>query len=113
MTAPLTPNVPYTHTNEQEHRRMLAFGVERLLDGKIRSFGEITLDANQSSTTLSDRRIGPKSAIMFFPLTENAAGNFGGGGMYVSARTNEQATINHTNDTFADKTFMYVVLGQQ
>lgn len=92
---------------------MLAFGIRQLQVGKIRSFGEVTLDDNSATTTLSDRNIHATSAVILFPTTANAATEFGAGTLHISARTDESATITHVNNAQTDRTFMYVVLGLQ
>lgn len=101
--------VPLDWPDEEEHRRKIAEGVERALNGKVRSVGSITLTANAASSTLTDEKIGPLSFIALYPTTANAAAIVAA--TYVSARTDKSATITHTNNANADKTFMYVVLG--
>lgn len=92
---------------------MIANAVRLLQDGKIRSFGEVTLTENSATSTLSDLNIHAKSAIFLFPTTANAATEFGAGTLHISARTDESATITHVNNAQTDRTFMYVVLGLQ
>lgn len=101
-------DVPINYENETEHRRLLAEAVNSVRNGKVRSTGTVTLEASQTTTTLTDIRIGPESVILFMPTTQNAAGEVG---YYVSARTEGQATITHATDSRTDRTFAYVVLG--
>ena len=105
------PLPPIDWHDEKEHRRKLAESIGGLLDGKVNSVGDVTLTANQATTTLSDRRIGPDSFIHFMPTTANAAAEVGAGGFYVSARAQYSATLTHANNAQADRTFRYVVLG--
>ena len=105
----VAPAVPLEWADEEEHRRKIAEGTELALNGKIRSVGTITLADGSATTALPDKRIGPQSFIGFMPTTANAAGELAT--MYVSARTDESATITHANNAEVDRTFIYVVLG--
>lgn len=104
------PSVPVVWNGPtEEWIRLVAEAVRGLQDGKILATGTVTLTVNAATTTLSDRRIGPNSVILFMPTTANAATALSG--LYVSARTNESATLNHTSNAQTDRTFGYVVLG--
>lgn len=97
------------HHNEREHRRQLADAIADIANGKINSVGSVTLNANQTTTAIDDRRIGTDSVIILVPRTENAAGVLAQ--PWISALTKFQATITHQNDASTDRTFDYVVLG--
>ena len=71
--------------------------------------GTVTLTVSATTTTLSDRRIGASSIILFMPTTSNAAGALSG--LYVTGRQEGQATLNHASDANADKTFGYCIFG--
>ena len=105
------PKSPEFFHRLTEALRQLAETANSLRDGKINTRGEITLRASQTTTTLTDTRIGPNSFIALFPLTANAAGKVAT--TYVSARatTEGQATITHASSADADQDFMYVILG--
>jgi len=103
--------------NPEAHRRELADAISRLQQGKIGSVGSVTLTAISATTTLTDANIGPDSAIILVPTTENASKEFVGlldldsVGIYPSARVNGSATLTHSNHSSSDRTFTYVVLG--
>lgn len=80
-----------------------------VLNGKINATGSVTLTASSATTTLTDRRIGASSVILFMPTTSNAAGALSG--LYVTARIEGQATLNHANNAQTDKTFSYAIFG--
>ena len=80
-----------------------------VMDGHINSLGDLTLTANTTTTTITDRRIGPNSYIDWMPTTSNAAAALAT--TYVSARTEGSATVTHANNSQTDRTFRYVVLG--
>lgn len=85
--------------------------VQNLMRGKMNALGDVTLTASQATTVVSDPLVGPDSCILFMPTTASAATEMGAGSMYVSSRGDGTFTITHVNDTPADRTFRYVVLG--
>lgn len=104
------PVVPISWSGlTEEWVRLVAEVVRSLQDGKILATGNVTLTASAATTTLSDRRIGPNSVILLMPTTANAAAALAT--TYISARTNESATITHANNAQSNKTFGYAVLG--
>lgn len=103
--------VPIDWHDEAEHRRKLAEGANLALQGKVLSVGSVTLAENSAVTVLADTRIGVESFIGFMPTTANAAAEVGNGTLYITGRTDGEATLNHANNTQTDRTFVYVVLG--
>jgi hypothetical protein len=84
--------------------------VNNLVEGKSNNTGTITLAvASATTTTLTDERIGYDSVIVFMPRTANAASAMTN--LYVSARTKGSATLTHSANTSADKTYGYIVVG--
>lgn len=66
-------SVPVTHTDEVEHRRILAEGINAALQGKISPILDVALATSPAtSTTVPDFRVHPGSAILTLPL--DAAG---------------------------------------
>ena len=102
---------PIDWYDEREHRRKLAEIANQAIQGKILSVGTVALTASSATTALADTRIGVDSFIGFMPATANAAAEVGNGTLYVTNRTNGQATINHANNAQTDRDFVYVVLG--
>jgi hypothetical protein len=83
--------------------------VNNLVEGKSNNTGTITLAvASATTTTLNDERIGFDSVILFMPTTANAASAMTN--LYVSARNKGSATLTHSANTSADKTYGYVVI---
>ena len=103
--------VPVDWWDADEHRRLLAQRMNQILLGKLNAGDGVTLTANQTTTTLSDRRIGPESFIGFSPTTANAAAELGAGGFYVSSQGQYTATLTHANNAQTDRTFRYIVIG--
>lgn len=84
--------------------------VNNLVEGKSNNTGTITLAvASATTTTLNDERIGYDSVIVFMPTTANAASAMTN--LYVSAKTQGSATLTHSANTAADKTYGYIVVG--
>ena len=102
---------PVTWHDATEHLRKLAESVNGIIDGRSNAYGTVTLDANQATTTLTDRRIAPDSCIGLMPETANAAAEIGAGTFYVSARTSGSATLTHANNAQADRTYTYAIVG--
>lgn len=106
------PSVPLDWYDPVEHRRKLAEAINLLAQGKLLSTGEVSLTANQATTTLNDDRIGTASFIGLTPLTDNARIETRDNGVpYVSARGKGTATLTHANNAQTDRTFVYVILG--
>ena len=101
--------VPETGTNEKEHRRQLARGVNQSLAGKLNAVTTVTLVAGDVTTVLTDARLTISSYIGLTPLTANAAAAIST--TYVSSRTNGSATLSHANNANVDKTFSVVIIG--
>jgi hypothetical protein len=84
--------------------------VNNLVNGKSNNTGTVTLAvASATTTTLYDERIGYDSVIVFMPTTANAASAMTN--LYVSAKTQGSATLTHSANTAADKTYGYIVVG--
>jgi hypothetical protein len=109
MTLKGYPLVPEVYPNETEHRRKLAQGANLALQGKMNAVVQVTLAANTTTTTLTDKRIGGATFIGFSPLTANAAGALAG--LYVSSQANGTATLTHANTATIDRTFNVLLIG--
>lgn len=96
---------PFDHTFS--HR--LAKIVNGVLGGKINAVTDVTLTANTTTTTITDRRIGPYSFIGLSPVTASAAAVITA--TYVSAQGQYTATITHPNNVDTDKQFVVVIIG--
>lgn len=81
--------------------------------GKIECMAELTLTANAASSTLSDIRIGKYSALIFDPLTANAAAELAAGTLYVTTanRTDGSATVEHANNAQVDRSYRIIIIG--
>ena len=84
--------------------------VNGIMQGKTNNTGTVTLAvASATTTTINDERIGYDSIIAFMPTTANAASAMTN--LYVSAKTKGSATLTHSANTSADKTYGYIIIG--
>jgi|TARA_A100000171_G_scaffold35297_1_gene33845 hypothetical protein len=102
-------NVPLSMPDNSQHLRLVSTTLNNVMDGKLNSTGDITLNANATSTTLSDARIGGDSVIVFMPITAN--GKTAENNLFVSARQSGQATLTHASSSNTDQNFAYIVVG--
>jgi len=95
------------------HARSVSAWASRVNRGKTSNLGEITLTQNVASTTLTDERLTVGSAVLFDPMTANAATELYGATMYVltADRTNGSFVITHANNAQTDRTFRYIIVG--
>ena len=93
----------------REWVRKVAEILNNVMLGRTNNTGTVTLDANSATTTLTDKRLGPKSVITFMPTTANGAAAMTN--LYVSARGKQTATLTHSNTADADKSFNFSISG--
>lgn len=107
----------YSGYRLEERLKKAENNIRNIQNGRIRSNASVTLTANVATTVVTDRRAGRDSTILFMPLTANAAAELGNGTMYVKTTDidprNSQFTINHANNAQADRSFRYIVLGEE
>ena len=84
-----------------------------VLQGKLNATGTVTRAAGPATTTLSDIRSGAETVVHLVPTTSNASSDFGAGTLYMTyPNVNDgEAIINHANNSNADKTFAYTLIG--
>lgn len=101
--------VPLYLNDEREHRRLMAQAINETRRGALNVTGQITLRANQTTTTLVDSRIGAYSFIEFMAETATAAA--AKVSIWVNTRKKGEATINHASNAATDQTFTYAIVG--
>ena len=91
-------------------QRAVAEVVRGIMDGKTNNTGTLTLATGGAlTTTLTDRRIGPDSVIVFVPAS--TAANADATRVYTSAQDQGTATVNHAANITANKTYRYAIIG--
>lgn len=90
--------------------RAVAEVVNGMMNGKTNNTGTVTLRQSQTTTVITDERIGYASVILFMPTTADAADEMAHGHMYVSSRGKGTATISHGSHNSV-MTYSYAVIG--
>lgn len=103
------PPVQENSPNETEHRRQMARMLNRINGGKFNATGTVTLRASQTTTTLTDSRIGATSWVGLMPTTLNAA--FANQLFYIDTFVKGSCVIHHQSNAATDQTFTYLVIG--
>ena len=105
------PGVRISFRTWQEAVRALSEAVNRILNGKLNATIEVTLDAGETSTTVSNPRLTATSFIGFCPLTATAATTIMGGGLYVSSQDTGELILAHLDEASTDRTFRLLIIG--
>jgi len=103
------PTVPLFISDTAQHLRLVSSSLNNTINGKLNSTGTITLRASQTTTTLTDARLGGNSVILFMPITAN--GRTGLNGLHVSARASGSATLTHASSGNTDQNLAYTIIG--
>jgi hypothetical protein len=84
---------------------LMATTINEHTKGRANNFGEVTLTASATSTTVADVRV--KSSMVIFLSPRSATAAVATGNAYISAVTDGSFTITHANTADADKNFWY------
>lgn len=84
--------------------RLVAQVVNGLLKGQSNNQIEVTLRAGNTTTTITDPRLGTESNLHLAPLTANAS-VAEKAGIWISARATGSMTLTHANSANADQLF--------
>ena len=91
-------------------QRAVSEVVRNIMDGKTNNTGTVTLaTGGATTTTLTDRRIGPDSVITFVPAS--SAANADSSRIYASSQGQGTATVNHVANVVSSKTYRYAIIG--
>lgn len=93
--------------------RGIVSAVNAFLRGSVPWVADLTLTANAASTTLTDARLTYFSAVVFMPMTANAAAEIGAGTLYVLQANMKTGVwvITHANNAQTDRTFRLAFIG--
>lgn len=103
--------------DEKEHRRSMAVAINYILEGKVNCVLSVTLRANQTTTTISDPRIGAFSAIVPAMAQTAHGASAIAAGIYVDTitpalgATPASATIHHASSANTDQNILFIILG--
>lgn len=87
----------------------IATTTNEMLRGRANNVGDVTLDANVTTTTISDIRVKQTMTAVLIPRTANAAAAMTN--VYISAVADGSITLTHANTATVDRTFDYVLHG--
>ena len=107
-------SLPLDHPDERAHRRIIARIVNELVQGHANLFGTFSLSLNVASTRIVDTRVTRNSAIVWVPITSDAASEYGNGTIFYSAgalSSMEAFTLTHANNAITDRIFRYCIFG--
>ncbi len=100
---------PLDGPTSREHRRRLAQVINRINQGKLNAVTSLTFRASQTTTTLTDERIGMNSFLGLAATTANAATTLVAGVYYVATRGS--AVFHHASNAAIDQTFAVCIFG--
>lgn len=107
MTRPAYDTAPYD-PNADRQLRKTGSAIDRLTAGKMNCTLDVTLRASQTTTVVTDARIGPFSYINFMALTANAA--TARAGLWCNPTVAGTVTLNHASSANSDQSFRLVIL---
>ena len=81
--------------------------LDELLRGKVNTVAEVTLAANQTTTTVADELVSPNSHIALTPMTATAAAE----SPWISSQGSGTYTLSHANSGQSDRTYRVNVTG--
>lgn len=88
--------------------RSVAEIVNNLVEGKSNNTGEFSTSTLNTSTTLTDERIGFNSVIVFMPKDSNSAAELTN--IYFDTFTQGSCTVHHGNHATA-RNYRYIIVG--
>ena len=94
--------VPVRHNDEAAHRRELAQEINR----NILYVSTVTLTTSQTTTTVTDPRMGTDKTVVLTPTDANAAAE----NIYLSSALNGSFVLTHAS-AGTTRTFNYVIIG--
>lgn len=94
--------VPVRHNDETAHRRLLAQEINR----NILYVSSVTLTTSQTTTTVTDPRMGSDKTVVLTPKDANAAAE----NIYLSSALNGSFVLTHASSG-TTRTFNYVIIG--
>lgn len=97
--------------DESQHRRDMARTINAILIGKANVTIDVTLRASQSTTTITDARIGYTTAVIpAMPLTVNGAVALDSG-IWFDVPKSGSVVVHHAAAVAANQTIRFVLIG--
>lgn len=106
-----TPGLGYNFADWRAFMRTTSKVVNAILNGKTNNTGIFTLDANATTTTLTDPRFTADSTVTLIPITATAMAAFGSLLPTTTGRVHGSLVYTHSNTAHTDKTFWFTISG--
>ena len=97
--------------DDRRRQRTLFQQILQINAGKTANAGTVTLTASVATTTVTHIGFEATMGVYLFPITANAATEFGAGTLYVSTKNDNSFVLTHVNNAESDRTFDYIVVG--
>jgi hypothetical protein len=94
--------VPVRHSDSAAHRRLIALEINK----NLLYVSTLTLTLSQTTTTVTDVRMGSDKTVVLTPTDANAAAE----NIYLSSALNGSFVLTHAN-AGTTRTFNYVIIG--
>ncbi len=111
MTVSNFPVPPKDLEDGRKHRRALAVSLEGAMLGRTNNVLDVTVDANQAATTVTDARIGVHTVAVAIPTTVNAQAAAIWPYRDFSSPVNGSMSLIHTNAASTDRTYKILLVG--
>lgn len=100
----------YPSAGERDIFRIVR-SIRDLFEGRSNAKGQFTCTIDAASTVVTAPNCGLESEIFLFPRHANAAAELGAGTIYVSGVAQGAFTVAHANNSNANRTFSYAIVG--
>lgn len=111
MAVSVFPEPPRDLEDTRQFMRSASSVMSNVLKGRTNNVLDVTVGANQSSTTVTDSRIGVHTVAVAIPTTVNAQGAAIWPYRDFTSPVNGSMSLIHTNDANADKTYKIILVG--
>lgn len=95
----------------EKNPQVLAVAIRHLAEGRSNAAGQVTLRANETTTTVTSDVISAGCFPLLTPASATAATAMGAGAVYVSAVANGSFVITHNSTADVDRTFHWFAVG--
>ena len=110
-------NAPEALSNLHDWCFRMSRVINNAMQGRTNNVGTLTLKSGTAATVmqLAKGQLSQDSAIIFDPLTANAASELAAGTMYITTAnrdvTNKKFTVTHANAASGDRSFRFIIVG--
>ena len=99
----------YAPSSHEKDLSKYARSLQQLAAGRSNGIGTLTLAVSATTTTVVDHNCASDSGVFLCPTTADAAAAMAT--TYLTTVKNGSFTFTHANNTQADRTFIYAIIG--